>query len=146
MKRVGTLVAVSAFVLALSVPAVAANQPPMASSFQPIFSDQQIVGGLREVTVMNASGVAVMSVSIDLGPAPCTCVIESWVASHGMVTDGIWHIGELASDVTAILTVDYAAPHVIAAESSWTEPMPTPQTKAWELRLGLRRLGSFAIA
>lgn len=147
MKRLGTLVASVALVVLTASTAVAADTPAMLSSWQPVFSDQSPVGGHQEMTVINHTNESMDGLVVEIGPAPCDCLTVAVSASHGSMIDGNWFLGTLEAGETALLTVDYEAYEVVAAEAF--SPTPTASVldvSAFHRSFGLAAMGSFAIA
>ena len=77
------------------------------SSFEPTVADGVVVGGVRTITVTNVLNEPLEAHSVDLGPAPCDCVVSGITAGTGEVTGGLWSVETLAPGETATVTFFY---------------------------------------
>lgn len=102
--------------------AIAAPTTTTLSSWESTVVEGQIVGGDRTVVVTNTTGERLPSHAIDLGPAPCDCVIAE-ASSNQTVTDNTWSVPELQVGETASLTLRYDRPEIrVSAAGSSTVP------------------------
>lgn len=100
----------SAMTTALAGAALAAPAAMTLSSFEPTTTDGVIDGGARTISVTNLDDKTLQRHTIELGQAPCECVVTAVTSGTGVITDGTWLVGDLGPGETATVSFSYGQP------------------------------------
>lgn len=85
-----------------------ATPPAMTlSSFEATSTGGVIDGGVRTISVTNLNGETLTAHTVDLGPAPCDCVVTGDTSGTGVLVDGTWIAGDIAPGETVEITFHY---------------------------------------
>lgn len=87
------------------------------SSFEPTVTGGVIDGGIRTISVTNTTETTFTSHTVDLGQAPCDCVVTSTIAGVGTLAGGVWLVGDVTPGETVEISFLYGQPTPVAATS-----------------------------
>lgn len=80
------------------------------SSFEPTATDGVIDGGIRTISVTNTTEATLTGHTVDLGQAPCDCVVVATIDGVGTLVDGTWQVGDIAPGETVEISFLYGQP------------------------------------
>ncbi|MDA2979548.1 MAG: hypothetical protein O3B42_07305 [Actinomycetota bacterium] len=120
MVRKALVVGIIAATMIIGLAGAALAAPPAMtlSSFEPTAVDGVIVGGVRTITVTNLLNEPLDAHTVDLGQAPCDCVVSGITGGTGDITDDLWSVGTLAPGETATVTFSYGQGSSTVASST----------------------------
>ena len=102
--------AVAALIAVSAAPAVAVEPGVTTlSSWRPVSSGGDIVGGTQTITIANGGSDTVTDLGVVLDPAPCDCDRAAVVLDAGFLDGGRWVVPSLGADEVATLTISYEA-------------------------------------
>ncbi|MEZ5175742.1 MAG: hypothetical protein R2823_06005 [Acidimicrobiia bacterium] len=110
MVRKTLLVVGGAVVLVLATVSTAVAAPPAItlSSYAADTVGGVVAGGTRSISVTNTTASTLTDHRVDLGPAPCDCVVTD--APAGTIVDNTWLVGDVRPGETVEITVIYGPP------------------------------------
>ena len=126
---VGRLLLVAVLVVGVLLPTAAVASDDHAvtavSGWTPTTTDQQITGGTRAVTLVNASDAPIDIDEFALEPAPCACRIATAAATQGVVAVGVWRVGILAPGEAVTVELTYVADdRAMPTQRGWLHQRP----------------------
>lgn len=112
--------AASATLMVMFAASALAAPPAMTlSSFEATSTDGVIDGGTRTISVTNFGAETLTAHAVELGEAPCDCVVSSVSGGIGSIENGVWSVGDLAPGASAEITFTYGRDAALA-----TAPVP----------------------
>ena len=88
--------------------ALAAPPAMTLSSFEATATDGVVDGGTRTISVTNFGTETLSSHRIELGEAPCDCIVSGVAGGAGTLEDGTWIVGDLGPGESVEITFTYA--------------------------------------
>ncbi len=133
---------VGVILTAIAGAALAAPPAMTLSSFEATSTDGVIDGGVRTISVTNINAETLTDHTVDLGQAPCDCVVTAGTSGTGILVDGTWIAGDIAPGETVEITFHYGQPTPIAAA---VVPPSTPPIAAILLAAGIALILTVAV-
>ena len=108
VRKLFLITAVATLFVGLQAAAALAAPPAMTlSSFEATATDGVVDGGTRTISVTNISGETMVGHQVDLGDAPCDCVVAAVTGGAGTIDNNMWAVGDIAPGATAEITFTY---------------------------------------
>lgn len=107
--------ATAALTVVFAASALAAPPAMTLSSFEATATDGVIDGGTRSISVTNLGSDTLVAYTVDLGEAPCDCVVDEITGGIGTIEDGVWVLGDLAPGDSAEITFTYTRDIAVTA-------------------------------
>lgn len=118
-RKLSLITAATTLFVGLFASSALAAPPAMTlSSFEASTTDGVIDGGTRTISVTNITDETMAGHLVELGEAPCDCVVASIVNGEGTIDDDVWFVGDLAPGATAEITFTYERDVVVIATPS----------------------------
>lgn len=125
--------------------ALAAPPAMTLSSFEATSTDGVIDGGVRTISVTNINEETLTAHTVDLGQAPCDCVVTTAISGAGALVEGVWMAGDIAPGETVEITFHYGQPSGQQTPAVASVPPPgTPPLTTTLIASGIALMAALA--